>query len=887
MPLSEPHRLMLEIESAITSETVASRGYTTVKTPRDVRAFGFFGAQARTPALVLPLHAVSGEQSRYQLRPDRPRMTKAGREIKYEHQTGQRMLLDCHPSQAGKLGNPDVPLWITEGIKKADALSSRDVCCVALMGVWNWRGRNTYDGLTVLPDWEHVALNGRDIFIVFDNDVSKKVEVLSALRRLYLWLEYRKAHPRIVHLPERPDKVGVDDALAEGLSLDDLIGMSTAGVPELPARKQVDILCDYLKEVDLVIDDAQDIWCLVSKGAYRETYSVPERAEKGNLLRAWLMRRYLGDHGQVPQPSEIGRAMDMLHAEGVTDPDVPQQSVYFRIGYLGNEKIYIDLGSRNWNCIEIDADGWRIRSDAPVLFRRHNAMLPLPEPDKEGSMAALREVLPMAAESPEEVLVWGWLLGTLMPGGPYPHLCLHGEAGSAKSYTTRTLRQIIDPSRSPLDSLPKDEEALAYIAKDSAIVTVENVSMITPEQSDWFCRLATGLGFKARKLYSNDAIRTIYVRRPVILNGINEVVSSGDLRDRSIIVMLHRLSQWASENEMDAVFESLHPKILGGLCSAAACALKNLPAQPKLGNVRMADFARWASAASQGIGWEPDTYLAAYESMQREAIEHEVESSPVGTCLMTYLAKKEGGTDEMELTGLYAALRNIQTGYGEDSLPKNWPSDMIRFGRIIRRLTPAFRKLGWEIITRRKAKGRCIQILPVRSRIHGLAVSEHAGTMPKEKTLTDGQHVVNVDRCSYETPLNDINDMPETIENNTNTKNNALNALNSIGIDKELELRGGKRPEKTIKETIGSDIKSIKSTENDKSNEDKGLGNVVNVVNQEHVNDTPDVKSIGQSDTPAQAGIVPTRCPKCGSSRMTRRGTSGFTCIECPYSSGE
>lgn len=96
-----------------------------------------------------------------------------------------------HPLARARLNDPTVPLFVTEGVKKGDALVSQSLCAVALIGVWNWRGTNEFGGKTALPGWEHVALNGRQVYIVFDSDVMLKKEVHSALVRLKTFLESR------------------------------------------------------------------------------------------------------------------------------------------------------------------------------------------------------------------------------------------------------------------------------------------------------------------------------------------------------------------------------------------------------------------------------------------------------------------------------------------------------------------------------------------------------------------------------------------------------------------------------------------------------------------------------------------------------------------------
>jgi hypothetical protein len=68
----------------------------------------------------------------------------------------------------------------------------------------------------------------------------------------------------------------------------------------------------------------------------------------------------------------------------------------------------------------------------PVRFRRSPGMLPLPLPERGGSIAALRSNLNLSNHE-DFVLVVAWLLAALRPRGPYPLLAISGEQGSAKT----------------------------------------------------------------------------------------------------------------------------------------------------------------------------------------------------------------------------------------------------------------------------------------------------------------------------------------------------------------------------------------------------------------------------------------------------------------------
>jgi hypothetical protein len=110
------------------------------------------------------------------------------------------------------------------------------MCCIALIGVWNWRGRNDDGGLTALADWELIHLKERDVYLVFDSDVMTKSSVHAALRRLKAFLEARHAHVHIVYLDPDPSgaKVGLDDFLAAGGAVGDLLTRSEDALRTLP-----------------------------------------------------------------------------------------------------------------------------------------------------------------------------------------------------------------------------------------------------------------------------------------------------------------------------------------------------------------------------------------------------------------------------------------------------------------------------------------------------------------------------------------------------------------------------------------------------------------------------------------------------------------------------
>jgi len=202
------------------------------------------------PALLIPVWGANGEIVLYQARPDQPRIIN-GKAIKYETPKSSRMALDIPPLVREWLGDPNRPLVVTEGIRKADAAVSKELCCIALLGVWNWRGTNGAGGKTALADWELIALNDRLVYIAFDSDVTLKPEVHSGLVRLKAFLESRGAKVAVIYLPPGQDgsKVGLDDYLAAGHSVDELLSLAkseikpswgTSAAAQAPTRSRTD-----------------------------------------------------------------------------------------------------------------------------------------------------------------------------------------------------------------------------------------------------------------------------------------------------------------------------------------------------------------------------------------------------------------------------------------------------------------------------------------------------------------------------------------------------------------------------------------------------------------------------------------------------------------------
>jgi hypothetical protein len=429
---------------------------------------------------------------------------------------------------------------------------------------------------------------------------------------------------------------------------------------------------------------------LITDG-HRETWPI-----RSKRFRTWLRRCYYKATGAAAGAAAIGSALDLLEARAQFD--APERVVSIRIaehaGYL-----YLDLADEHWRAVEIGPDGWRVLECPPVRFRRSLGMLPLPVPERGGSIEALRSFLNLSNQN-DFVLVVAWLLAALRSGGPYPLLAISGEQGSAKTVLSKVLRALIDPNVAAVRALPREERELMIAANNGHVLAFDNLSGLSPWLSDALCRLASGGSFAARRLYTDDEEVLFKAARPTLLNGIEDVIGRSDLADRAIFLTLGPIAdeQRRSETELWRDFELARPRILSALLDAAAHGLRAFGSVQAARLPRMADFALWATACETGF-WPARTFTRAYTANRKAAIEGVIETDPIAACVRELMSERNFWTGSAADLLRISIERTSQSGDKFGS-PKN-PRALT--GRL-RRAQTLLRALGIEIAFSREGR---------------------------------------------------------------------------------------------------------------------------------------------------------------------------------------
>jgi hypothetical protein len=423
----------------------------------------------------------------------------------------------------------------------------------------------------------------------------------------------------------------------------------------------------------------------------RETWPIRSRQ-----FRHWLRRRYYEETGNAASAETIRSAVDLLEARAQFD--APERTVHIRVAEHDG-RIYFDLADNDWRAVQIGPDGWHVVTSPPVRFRRAAGMLPLPIPQRGGSIEALAAFLNLPAPD-EFVLVVAWLLAALQRGGPYPLLVIAGEQGSAKTVLTKILRALIDPNAAPTRAPPREERDLVIAANNGHILAFDNLSGLPSWLSDALCRLASGGSFAIRQLYTDCDEVLFQAARPTILNGIEDVVCRSDLADRAIFFALEPIAdeRRRMERQLWREFEVARPRILGALFDAAVHGLRRLSRVRLERSPRMADFALWATACETAL-WPPGTFLRVYDANRRAAIEGVIEADSVAAFVRGIMAGRT------TWTGTASDLLRARIAAGEDVSDRTrWPRNARALAGRLRRCQTSLRTVGIDIAFTREGR---------------------------------------------------------------------------------------------------------------------------------------------------------------------------------------
>lgn len=423
----------------------------------------------------------------------------------------------------------------------------------------------------------------------------------------------------------------------------------------------------------------------------RQGPNVTQRLEDDRRLREKITGAYFSANGTAPGSHAIHSALAVLRERARCQPAEP---VAVRVA-RHDDQIVLDLGGSDGQAVVISADGWRVTSQPPVLFRRSMLTKVLPEP-RRGSLDPLWELLPIPTH--DQPLVAAWLVTALMGDVACPILTFLAEHGAAKTTAGRLLADLID-SRHSLRAQPTSQRDWTATAHASHVMGIDNVTGQPPAWlTDTLCRTTTGDAIATRALYTNNDVVGVSYRRPIIITSIGLGQIRGDLADRLLTIELPAIPDQQRRREADIWdhWNAIHPEVLGGLCDLAARVLATLTTVELPGLPRMADYAETVAAIDQLWGTQA---LERYLGKRTRLASETTLDDPVAAAIVAYI------DTHGSLEGTASDLRD-QLRPNQPSERRHWPATAADMGRHLTHLKPGLRELGLKVDNQRTARAR-------------------------------------------------------------------------------------------------------------------------------------------------------------------------------------
>jgi hypothetical protein len=470
-------------------------------------------------------------------------------------------------------------------------------------------------------------------------------------------------------------------------------------------RSQADLLVEMAKMAELYHNPNGVAFADIVRDGHRETYAVHSLGFKD-----WLTNQYLDATDKAPNPTAMSTALATIGAKARYRGE--KRPVFLRVG--GHDgKIYYDLCDEQWRVVEIDGTTgeFRLLDNAPVRFERRMGMLPQVVPVQGGSTKLLHKYANVSTED-DFILFRAFLLACLRDRGPYPILNVTGEQGTAKSSLIKVARALVDPNTALYTRPRRSEHELFITARNSRVLAFDNLSSLSDWMSDAFASITTGSGYSTRALWTNDEEQIFTADCPIMLNGIVDVVSKGDLAEREVALYLRPITEDRRKLDEDfwKAFEVDKPAILGGLLKAVALGLQRLPETHLDKRPRMADFARFAVACGDGWLWKRGKFMRAYTENQRRVTGAVLADDPVAIGTNKLIAAPDLGgiwTGTMQ-----ELLKRLEVIVGETEVKrKDWPGTTRALRARLDRIAPLLRRSGIDIDHgRRTNRARLITI---------------------------------------------------------------------------------------------------------------------------------------------------------------------------------
>lgn len=432
----------------------------------------------------------------------------------------------------------------------------------------------------------------------------------------------------------------------------------------------------------------------------------------GEAFAAWVSHACRAQKGLVVSATNI---QDATRAVIGIPSRLPAGIAPVRYAYdpSGNG-IWVDLADHSRRYVHVTGSKVTIETSCPVAFYRPNGTAAMPVPNLVERPEECASVLAdywqfLCLDDEYHAALFAFIMSAARPMEHpkttaltrYTVAVFNGEHGSGKTSRQMFVRRMIDPREPASMRIPDKLDDLTIYCEQSAAVSLDNQSGLSGSMSDALCRVATGDGNIKRSLYCTRDIAIFRGSRPILVNGITDVITRDDLLDRSLVIRVSKPEVNRTDDELEAQFHALAPSVLGALLYCMSEALANGVETNVNSSIRMLQAARWAASAEVAAGFESGGVEAAYLRAREEAVALAADD-PFVTALLAIVPP--GATWKGTMSDLKdALLANVEepdatTGKSTKKAPRDFPATTHAVRSAFNRKQPALRALGLDVV---------------------------------------------------------------------------------------------------------------------------------------------------------------------------------------------
>lgn len=487
------------------------------------------------------------------------------------------------------------------------------------------------------------------------------------------------------------------------------------------------------KRVRLFVDQYGDPY-IAPNGDGTKVYNLDSQ-EASDWLQGYVMDKFNNSTLLRDEPRNV---LDCLRSYA-KNRGLGNLNLELRTSSDNEGNIWYDLGS---GAVKITPDGWKFIPQPPILFTRNYSQQKQVLPEKGGDIWELFDFINVK-DPQDKLLLISFLTASLVPRINKPILAISGPAGSGKSECTKMLKTLMDPTTPA--SLPPITSTgeLDKLALTSSVMAFDNLSSMRDNVANHFCRLATGAGVRIRKLYKTNEYITFEAIRPIIVNGISQIITQSDLLNRAIPIELSPIEKRIVDDELRKNFSAAQPRLLGAMFDLLAKAMSIYPNVTRTNWPRMGSFVRWGYAISEalGNGITGETYMEAYARVEKIQHDEALHANPLSVVLKWFMEDKDIWTGS---AGEF--LARIDYHKHEAGLPPEisqytkssfWPESPRSASVNLRKNLNDYKEFGLIVIPPKNSSDRVFTIINTHLPVHKIINTALDSEFEDNKTYRD------------------------------------------------------------------------------------------------------------------------------------------------------